>query len=864
MKKEFLFVVLLALFSAMTYAKHVDELTAKQVGQSFLTHSAKTFKSSIKLNLVYKTSSANNPLSTNLQPHTYFYVFNDGASGFVIVAGDDNVTPILGYSYESSFDHQNIPQNVQKWLEGYKSQIRYVIENNIVATEEIQQEWTSYVSGVAPDIEKASVNPLMTTKWNQSPYYNALCPSGTVTGCVATAMAQIMKYWNYPVKGSGFHSYNHPNYGTLSANFGSTTYQWGSMPNTVNSSNNAVATLMYQVGVSVDMNYGPASTGGSGAFVISAQSPVQHCSEYALKTYFGYKNTLQGVQRSNYGQTQWLNLLKTELNASRPILYAGFGTGGGHAFVCDGYDNNNYFHFNWGWGGSYDGYFQINALNPSGTGTGGGSGGYNSGHQAVIGIEPPTGGGSQAYDLQLYSNINMPTTQVWFTNAFSLNVDIVNFGAGNFSGQIGAAIFDQNFNFVSWMEVKSNMTLGSNQHYTNGLTFNNAGSAAFVPGTYYVALYYKTTTTNWTIIDNGNYNNLKQFQIIYSSNIETNSAFTITNNGGKLIQGSSATVNVDVLNTGSSTFIGQYRISLSNLNGTFAQSIQILNENNGLPSGYHYTGGNNFTGNITVAPGTYLMEVAYKAQGSSNWYYAGSTSYSNPVYVVVEAPGLSPDQYEVNNTFGTAYTLPITFSGSTAIKNTIGSNFHLGTDNDYYKINLPTGYNYTITARIRDSYNSGNGNTYTVDALFSYSKNGGVTWSEAYDDVMPGNISLLNGGTVYFRVAPYFSGETGTYLLDMTINRASTVGIDELTDNSELIKVYPNPSTDFVNVDLSNFSGKVNFINVVGINGHQISSTKVLGEKVLKIPLNGLSSGVYLIQILAAQEMLTKTIIVKQ
>jgi hypothetical protein len=852
---------LLILFCLGTYAKHIDESTAKKVGQMFLLHSTKTLKTSVNLNLVYKSSLNGNTANEKTESTTFYYIFNYGTDGFVIVSGDDNITPILGYSEESVFDPNNIPQNVKKWLEEYKNQILFVIDNNIQATQEIEEEWTNYINGSNIGNAKAtSVNPLMTTKWNQSPYYNAFCPNGSVTGCVATAMAQIMKYWNYPTIGTGFHSYNHQTFGTLSANFGATTYQWSSMPNIVNSSNNAVATLMYHCGVSVDMNYSPQV---SGAYVISAQSPVQHCSEYALKTYFGYKNTLQGVQRSNYNQTAWLNLLKAELNASRPILYAGFGSGGGHCFVADGYDNNDYIHFNWGWGGAYDGYFQINALNPSGTGTGGGTGGYNSGHQAVIGIEPPTGGTPPTYDLKLYSDITMPSTQIWFTNAFSLNVDIANLGTGSFSGQFGAAIFDQNYNFVDWLEVKSNMILGSNQHYTNGLTFNNAGSTAFVPGTYYAVLYYKTTTQNWTIIGDGNYTNLKQFQIIYSAEIETNSAFTITTNGGRLIQGQSTTVNVDVLNTGSSTFIGQYRVSLSNLNGAFAQSIQILNESNGLPNGYHYTGGNNFTGAITVTPGTYLMEVAYKAQGSSNWYYAGSSNFSNPVYVIVEAPGLSPDQYENNNSMGSAYTLPISFSGNTATKSTVGSNLHLGTDNDYYKINLQTGYNYIISARLHDSYNSGNGNIYSVDGLFSYSTDG-FTWSYTYDDIMTGNITVQNGGTVYFHVAPYFSGETGTYLLDMTINRTPTVGIEQNTKNLDLINVYPNPAKDYVFIELNEFSKKANSINIININGQKISTTKVTDEKTLKIPLQGLSAGVYFVQIYSEEEVFAKKIIVNQ
>ncbi|MBK7113736.1 MAG: C10 family peptidase [Flavobacteriales bacterium] len=167
----------------------------------------------------------------------------------------------------------------------------------------------------------------MQTTWNQAPHYNAQCPGGSVTGCVATAMAQIMKFWNHPATGSGFHQFNHPQYGTLAANFGGTTYAWGSMPNNVSSANSAVATLMYHCGGGVDMQYSPEV---SGAWVIQSHSPsTDHNAEYALRTYFGYRSTLSGVARENYAQAQWIDLLRTELDAGRPILYDGFGDGGG-------------------------------------------------------------------------------------------------------------------------------------------------------------------------------------------------------------------------------------------------------------------------------------------------------------------------------------------------------------------------------------------------------------------------------------------------------------------------------------------------------------------------------------------------------
>jgi len=856
------------------FAAPVNPDRAKQTAANFLIQKSTMATSGNKNLKMLKAPNLKQVGDELAVANQQFFVFNHGNDqGYVIVAADDRAYPILGYVDNGSFEPNNIPPNVQKWLEGYKVEIRYAVENNIEISADIQAQWQALLSSEPSHASvnvKSSVSPLISEKWNQSPYYNDLCPYNTshrertVTGCVATAMAQVMKYWNYPTIGSGFHSYNHSIYGTLSANFGSTTYNWTNMPNQLNSSSssaekNAVATLMYHCGVSVDMDYGVASTGGSGAYVISSASPVTHCTEYALKTYFGYKTTLKGVKKANYTQTNWINLLKAELDAGRPMVYAGFGDGG-HCFVCDGYDNNDYFHFNWGWGGSYDGYFVLNALNPGSGGIGGGSYSYNDGQQAVIGIEPANGGTTpQNYDLRLYSNLNMSETQIWFRSDFSATVSIGNYGTSNFSGQLCAAIFDNDGNFIDFMETTP-VTLQNN--YYNTYTFNNTSSTVFVPGTYYVAVFYKTTTQDWTIVADGNYTNLQQFKIYYSSSIEVNSAFTITTNGGKLIQGQSATVNVDVLNTGNSTFYGSFRVNLANLDGSWVQNIQILNENNGLPYNYHYTNGNNFTGIITVAPGTYLMEIGYQAQGSSSWYYAGSTNYSNPVYVIVEAPDIQQDIYEPNNTQSQAYNLSVNFSNNSANVNTPGSNFHVGIDIDYYKIVLSTGYNYTISPRLHDSYNSGNGQTYTVDALFSYSTNG-TTYSETYDDIMTSSISIENGGTLYFKVAPYFSGSTGTYLLDMEITRTPiTTSVDNIGLNHQ-ISIYPNPANDFVVIDLQGFIENVTRIVLYDVQGRQIySEYNTVFAKTINLPLNNIPNGVYFVQIHSDKGILTQKIIV--
>ena len=210
------------------------------------------------------------------------------------------------------------------------------------------------------------------------------------------------------------------------------------------------------------MDYSPEV---SGAYVISAYTTVENCAEFALKTYFGYKGTMQGLLSSAYSASQWTALLQNELSAGRPIIYCGFGSGGGHCFVCDGLDATGKFHFNWGWSGYYDGYFALNALNPGGTGTGGGSGGYNSNHQAIIGIEPPAA--TQSYSMSLYSAVTPSATTLNYGQAFTVTTNFANFGTGDFAGDYCAAVFDSQSNFVQFVQILTGYTLRAGYAYTN-------------------------------------------------------------------------------------------------------------------------------------------------------------------------------------------------------------------------------------------------------------------------------------------------------------------------------------------------------------------------------------------------------------
>ena len=307
-------------------------------------------------------------LSTTYQTDknvTTFYIFNT-MDGFVIVAADDCETPIIGYSHEGRFEPNNVPVQMEDYLQDFVARIQYGIENHIEANELTARQWELVKATGRLNDRKTTqaVAPLVTEKWHQGCFYNSLCPAMTgpcnhaEVGCVAVAMGQIMHYWGYPSTGWGSHSYNNSGL-VLSADFGNTTYDWDHMPDSLTGNSSeaeieAVATLLFHCGVSVDMKY---NTNGSGAD--SDDVPD------AMKRYFNYSRRIHGEKKADYTNDEWLSMLKTNLDEQRPVLYSGHGDAGGHAFVCDGYDDNNLLHFNWGWGRA-DGYFALGNLNPIG------------------------------------------------------------------------------------------------------------------------------------------------------------------------------------------------------------------------------------------------------------------------------------------------------------------------------------------------------------------------------------------------------------------------------------------------------------------------------------------------------------------
>ena len=372
MKRFTMTVALLLMVAMPMMAERVTPETARKVATTFLNN-----------------NGAKAAQLTDLSKEAGFpnlYIFN-GNPGFVVMAADDCVQPILGYSLTGKFIAENMPTNVSGWLQGYNDEIQYVIDNKLKATTETAKLWKDLIDGNSKAAKTTTiVDNLLTTTWDQDPYYNDMCPYDsqagelTVTGCVATAMAQIMKYWEHPIHGTGSHSYTHDTYGVLSANFGSTTYNWDNMPNSISSANSSIAQLMYHCGVSVDMDYDIASNGGSGAVTAYVANALTNYFDYQQST-FKYK--------VNYEST-WVSMLKTELDNGRPLQYSGRGSVGGHSFVCCGYDSDNKFYFNWGWSGRNDGFYALNNLVPGSGGSGGAGYSFNNNQGAIFGIQPNT------------------------------------------------------------------------------------------------------------------------------------------------------------------------------------------------------------------------------------------------------------------------------------------------------------------------------------------------------------------------------------------------------------------------------------------------------------------------------------------
>ena len=375
--------LLLTAFSLRLAADPVDVESARRLGGKFMITNHRS--ASLALALVH-TETTENGLNV-------CYVFNCQPKGFVIVAADDRMKPLLGYSTESSFDLVAAEEGPQVFLDAYRCDLQTAIQQNLEQSPEIREQWLSLEqTGRLSSRGNRTIGPLCTSTWHQTQLYNDQCPedfegyNGHVkSGCVANAMAQIMRYWEWPKTGVGQHSYycygyGSTSYGTLSANFAEADYRYELMPDFLDYTSpqyevDAVALLEYHAGVSVEMDYGPNASGAYSPDAIEA-----------LKQNFRYSTAASFIDRSSYTDSQWIELMAAEIDNGRPMYYSAYsytkdGTRGGHAFICDGYDENLFFHFNWGWQGFDNGFYSINAMNLT-------HHAYNESHKTTINLEP--------------------------------------------------------------------------------------------------------------------------------------------------------------------------------------------------------------------------------------------------------------------------------------------------------------------------------------------------------------------------------------------------------------------------------------------------------------------------------------------
>lgn len=439
-----------------------------------------------------------------------YYVFDNTAGpGFVIVAGDDVAMPVLGYSFDSEFPSGALPSNLQAWLDGLRETVNKARAAGLKAESSVTQAWAATRSG-------NTVVKLETALWNQDEPYNRLCPTyqetRTYTGCTATAMAIAIRYHQWPERGTGtLPSYTTGSYGisvpgvTLGhaydwANMklkyaysyqGTTDYEYTEFTQIEAT---AVATLMRDCAVMLQSDFGPD---GTGAF--SSDIPN------LLINHMGYDRQTRWLSRISYSTREWNELLQNELDNDRPIIYSGYNSQSGHAFILDGYTDTNYYSVNWGWSGYCNGYFLLTALDPEGQGIGG-SDHYNDGQNAIVGIQPDAGN-EPITELRFFAatqegiNYNGITVEGNIAQGETVWIHaggIGNFGSTAFSGRCQLAVTDREG------QVIHSITQGRVDGYNPGAGFiMNAPfeiNMTFLPGYRIRALYISDTGTDWSVV----------------------------------------------------------------------------------------------------------------------------------------------------------------------------------------------------------------------------------------------------------------------------------------------------------------------------------------------------------------------------
>lgn len=801
MKKIFISFAFLAAVAMAGNAKELSESEAMNVANSFLNGTPSMMRAPLKgdatLSTAYTARSTDN--------EHVLYVFNRGEeNGFVIVSADDAVdNMVLGYSDSGNFDYESIPENMRAWLKGYEQEIASMRMNG-----EQHAAADVYVSQF-----NKNVGPLVEARWGQDAPYNALCPmydatTRCATGCVATAMAQIMYHHKYPTHGVGSKDI-HNGTEVEVIDFANTTYEWDLMTPVYSSlstdaERNAVATLMYHVGRSVNMMYSTAS----GA--VSAESAQ------AWATYWDYDKAVVHRDRQFYTIEEWERYIIEDIDNGRPILYHGQSNDGGHAFVLDGYNDAGYVHINWGWEGMSNGYFKLHALTPEKQGTGGFSGGYNSGQGAVFGIQP--------------NKYNKPTVEI---TAASLYIDpsgsykkgesiatevtsLTNAGWSHVEFSAGYMIYDENNNLVETQKVEDYSINGSSMLSVQNIPLTLPTTLA--DGKYKVYLAHTDSRGEWKHVAI-NVNS----QPCYTFVIEGDNALILTEEeaviwatsveclSDAIYSNRFTSFSITMANPMSHEYFGSIYVSIYESKGKFEQrkSNPIALS---IPAGKEIE--IEIPIKIEVSKGNYCVFIT---DGKKN-----KMSESYPITVLAEPtiPNLAISNQQITS----------------QAKDLMQMEYTITNNGDDYTGKLRAWILFG-TRQPTSSYD----NTESVTIKSGESMNFKQTWEFAdgvvgetyicslwYEDSRTGGMTQLSGG-------------------DMSFVLDKETGLEEIT--SQRIAIYPNPAHEYLTIEMGDVIERVAIYNMQGAMVMEAECNHVTAT----LNVSSLQAGIYSVVATTAQ-----------
>lgn len=829
--------ITLAVLTLLTVGGHslyARQISPEQALQRAGFPSTSTYNKSLvnKPELSMEIKGSRNPSLTAV------YVFETNP-GYLILSADDVAVPVLGYSDTGKIGNNDMPSGLAYWLNSYANEIDWAVTNNIPTSQ----------ATTSPAINMNPITPLIKTQWNQSAPYNNDCPQfngeTSVTGCVATAMAQAMYYYQWPITAQGGtltytseSEYSSSQTKEISYNFDDVTFDWSDMLTNYGSSSadytqaqgTAVAELMYACGVSVQMDYSPEESGAPSVAIAPA-----------LYKYFNYSSELTMPQRAYYTTEQWENLVYNELAAGRPVLYGGQSIDGGHQFICDGYSGDGYFHFNWGWSGQSDGYYLLSALNPESQGTGGSTSGYNFDQDIVINMKKPSASDVAKYLICcngdfIMASMSSSNSGEYVTRTVELGQSVefissdifLNYSCREVTGRFGILITDESGNTVEAYST-SNVTMPMVSEEEGIQYYTAAIPSSLTNGTYTVTPIFKPENAS-------DYTNI----LCPLSGVQSLS-MTVSGNSAEISVGKAPEVSLTSAEFKSEVYDGSYF------------SLDFTLDNQGTTEYYGLIAA------VLVQDGE---EVASTSQQVTVTLSAGEQNTFNLIGLFESENGESIEagNYTVylidtttDNTLQSSTGSGISVTVNSALESDAQLTVTLTLEGSANDVD-PTNAMFTGTVRCESGYYANQ----LEFALFNYNPNGGseeslmtsateyMFLSEGQETSFTLNLdlsSVTTSGNMY--MAGMFTSE-GTQLTSTSPFTIATTGIEAINADENDLHIYPIPANDYITVSSGHSIEKIKLYN---LSGQTVVNLDADNHSTQTINVESLPTGHYLISV---------------